>query len=82
MVAANMANKVVVIDVEKGKLEAIFESGIKPHPGRGANWVDPKFGPVNGTPHLGEGKVTVYGTDVDGTVRVVTDGHAYEVETD
>lgn len=63
MVAANMANKVVVIDVEKGKLEAIFETGIKPHPGRGANWIDPKFGPVNGTPHLGEGKVTVYGTD-------------------
>ncbi|MDE2322296.1 MAG: c-type cytochrome [candidate division NC10 bacterium] len=63
MVAANMANKVVVIDVEKGKLEAIFESGIKPHPGRGANWIDPKFGPVNGTPHLGEGKVAVYGTD-------------------
>jgi nitrite reductase (NO-forming) / hydroxylamine reductase len=63
MVAANMANKVVVIDVQEGKLEAIFETGIKPHPGRGANWVDPKFGPVNGTPHLGEGKVGVYGTD-------------------
>jgi len=63
MVAANMANKVVVIDVEKGKLEAIFETGIKPHPGRGANWIDPKFGPVNGTPHLGEGLVAVYGTD-------------------
>ncbi len=63
MVAANMSNKVVVIDTEKGKLEAIFETGIKPHPGRGANWIDPKFGPVNGTPHLGEGKVAVYGTD-------------------
>lgn len=63
MVAANMANKMVVIDAKTERLEAVFETGKIPHPGRGVNWVDPKFGPVNATPHLGEGKIAVYGTD-------------------
>ena len=32
-------------------------------PRLGANWVDPEYGPVNATTHLGEGKITVYGAD-------------------
>jgi nitrite reductase (NO-forming) / hydroxylamine reductase len=63
MVAANMANKMVVIDAMEEKLVAIFETGNKPHPGRGANWVDPKFGPVSATAHLGEGKIAVFGSE-------------------
>lgn len=64
--AANMRNKMVVVDSETGKQIAQIETGQKPHPGRGANWVDPKFGPVTATPHLGEGKVAAWGSDPKG----------------
>ncbi|MBI4509545.1 MAG: c-type cytochrome [Deltaproteobacteria bacterium] len=63
MVAANMRNKMAIVDVKDKKLVTTFETGIKPHPGRGANWRDPKFGWVNGTTHIGEGKLVVYGAD-------------------
>ncbi|HEC11562.1 MAG TPA: c-type cytochrome, partial [Acidimicrobiales bacterium] len=63
MLAANAADKIVVIDMEELKLEAIVDVGKTPHPGRGANWVDPKFGPVWATVYLGEGKLTLIGTD-------------------
>ncbi|MDH5756327.1 MAG: nitrite reductase, partial [Nitrospinota bacterium] len=38
----------------------------KPHPGRGANFDDPKYGPVHSTVHIGEGLVSVWGTDPEG----------------
>ncbi|HBG47253.1 MAG TPA: nitrite reductase [Deltaproteobacteria bacterium] len=63
LVAANMRNKVAVIDTVERKLAALVETGNKPHPGRGANWVDSKYGPVWATPHLGEPMVAVIGTD-------------------
>jgi len=63
LVAANMRNKVAVIDTVDRKLAALIETGNKPHPGRGANWVDPKYGPVWATGHLGEPMVAVIGTD-------------------
>ncbi|HHB11950.1 MAG TPA: nitrite reductase [Chromatiales bacterium] len=63
MVAANMANKTVVVDTKTGKLEAIINVGTKPHPGRGANWIDPKYGPVTGSTHIGEDIYTVWGSD-------------------
>lgn len=63
MVAANMSNKMVVVDVKKQKLAAIFETGVKPHPGRGANWQDPKYGWVNATTHIGQGLLAIYGAD-------------------
>lgn len=63
MVAANMRNQMVVVDTKEKKMVTKFETGIKPHPGRGANWEDPKFGAVNGTTHIGEPKMTVYGAD-------------------
>ncbi len=66
LVAANASNKMVVIDLVTQSLEAIIDTGITPHPGRGVNWVDPVYGWVNATPHIGEGKVTVYGADPDG----------------
>jgi nitrite reductase (NO-forming)/hydroxylamine reductase len=34
-----------------------------PHPGRGANFVDPKFGPVWATGDLGDEGISVIGTD-------------------
>ncbi len=62
-VAANQANKVAVIDALEGNLEALVETPAIPHPGRGANWIDPEFGPVWSTAHLGEGAMVAIGTD-------------------
>ncbi|MCP5055447.1 MAG: nitrite reductase [bacterium] len=66
LIAANMRDQMVVIDTKEKKFVAKFETGVKPHPGRGANWVDPEFGPVSATTHLGEGKITVFGSDPAG----------------
>ncbi len=63
LVAANMKNKVVVVNTEEEKIEAIVETGTKPHPGRGVNWVHPEYGPVWATGHLGEGLLAVIGVD-------------------
>ena len=64
LVAANARNKIAVIDAKEKKLVALIDTGgIKPHPGRGANWVDPEFGPVWATGHIGDSIVSVIGTD-------------------
>ncbi|MGQ9841186.1 MAG: cytochrome D1 domain-containing protein [Anaerolineae bacterium] len=63
LVAANQANKVAVVDALEGKLAALVETPKIPHPGRGANWVDPQFGPVWSTAHLGEASLIAIGTD-------------------
>ncbi|WP_456412125.1 cytochrome D1 domain-containing protein [Thiolapillus sp.] len=65
-IAANASNKMVVVDTDTQKLEAIIDTDKLPHPGPGANWIDPKCGPVGGTPHLGVGLVTVWGNDPAG----------------
>lgn len=63
LVAANMRNTVSVVDTKEGKLAANVKVGTKPHPGRGANWNDVKYGPVWATGHLGDDTVAVIGTD-------------------
>ena len=64
LVAANARNKVAVIDTKDNKLVALVETGgDRPHPGRGANFVHPKFGPVWATSHLGSEQITLIGTD-------------------
>lgn len=63
LVAANASNKVVVIDTKEGKLAGIADTKKIPHPGRGANFTHPKFGPVWATGHLGDDVVTLIGTD-------------------
>ena len=63
MDAANASNKIAVIDIKEGKLAATIEVGKTPHPGRGANFIDPKFGPVWATSHLGSEDISVIGTD-------------------
>ncbi|PCI46181.1 MAG: nitrite reductase [Alphaproteobacteria bacterium] len=62
-IAANASNKMVIIDTKTRKLEKIIDTASKPHPGPGANWIDSKCGPVGGTTHLGEGRVSVWGND-------------------
>ena len=63
IVAANASNKMVVIDLINQDLEAMFDTGLIPHPGRGVNWEDPVYGWVNATSHIGEGKLSIYGAD-------------------
>ncbi|UCV06955.1 nitrite reductase [Dechloromonas denitrificans] len=63
MDAANASNKIAVIDTKEGKLTKLVEVGKTPHPGRGANFVDPQFGPVWATGHLGDETISLIGTD-------------------
>ncbi len=63
LVAANAMNKIVVIDAKTREFVASVPVGSKPHPGRGANWVHPKYGPVWATGHIKDNKIAVIGTD-------------------
>lgn len=63
LVAANQSNKVAVIDAKEGKRAALVDVGKIPHPGRGANFVHPKYGPVWATGHLGDDSIALIGTD-------------------
>jgi len=63
MSAANKSNKIAVIDSKTSKLAALVDVGKIPHPGRGANFKDPKYGPVWATSHLGDDTISVIGTD-------------------
>lgn len=63
LVAANASNKIAVVDTKANKLAALVDVGKTPHPGRGANFVHPKYGPVWSTSHLGSEDVTLIGTD-------------------
>jgi nitrite reductase (NO-forming)/hydroxylamine reductase len=63
MSAANQSNKIAVVDSKEGELEALVEVGKIPHPGRGANFVHPKYGPVWATSHLGDETISLIGTD-------------------
>ncbi len=88
-IAANASNRIEIMDSVDRKFVASIETGTKPHPGPGANWVDPKCGPVGGTVHLGEGKITTWGNDPKGhpehawkiCYRTATDGAGLFIRT-
>lgn len=63
MVAANQSNKIAAVDLKEGKLERLIDVGKIPHPGRGANFVHPTYGPVWSTGHLGDETISLIGTD-------------------
>jgi nitrite reductase (NO-forming)/hydroxylamine reductase len=63
MSAANKSNKIAVVDSKEDRLVKLVEVGQIPHPGRGANFVDPKHGPVWATSHLGDDTISLIGTD-------------------
>ncbi|MBK7952666.1 MAG: c-type cytochrome [Candidatus Accumulibacter sp.] len=63
MDAANASDKIAVIDTKENKLASVVSVGKTPHPGRGANFVHPKFGPVWATSHLGDETISLIGTD-------------------
>ncbi|WP_370520511.1 cytochrome D1 domain-containing protein [Thioalkalivibrio sp. XN279] len=66
MTAANQSDKIAVVDAKEQKLAALVDVTRIPHPGRGANLVDPKFGPVWVTSALGNEEITFIGTDPEG----------------
>jgi nitrite reductase (NO-forming)/hydroxylamine reductase len=64
LVAANARHRIAIVDTKEGKLVDVINSGGQtPHPGRGANFNHPKFGPVWATSHLGDEAVSMIGTD-------------------
>ncbi len=63
LTAANQSDKIAVVDSKERKLTALIDVEKIPHPGRGANILDPEFGPVWITSALGNANITVIGTD-------------------
>jgi nitrite reductase (NO-forming)/hydroxylamine reductase len=63
LTAANKSNKIAVVDSKTSKLAGMVDVGKIPHPGRGANFKDPKYGPVWATSHLGDDTISIIGTD-------------------
>jgi nitrite reductase (NO-forming)/hydroxylamine reductase len=63
MVAANNSNKIAAVDLKEGKLTKLIDVGKIPHPGRGANFTHPQYGPVWSTGHLGDETISLIGTD-------------------
>ncbi len=63
LTAANQSDKIAVVDAKEREIEALVDAPKIPHPGRGANINDPKYGPVWVTSSLGNEAVTFIGTD-------------------
>jgi len=65
LTAANKSNKIAVVDSKDRNIEALIDVTEIPHPGRGANFKDPTYGPVWVTSALGNANITLIGTDPD-----------------
>ncbi len=63
LTAANKSNKIAVIDSKNRDLVALINVTKIPHPGRGANFISPKYGPVWATSAIGNDHITLIGTD-------------------
>ena len=63
LTAANGSDKIAVVDSRERRLEALVDVDKTPHPGRGANIIDPEYGPVWVTSALGNANVAFLGTD-------------------
>ena len=79
LVAANASNKIAAVDTKTGKLAALVDTKKLPHPGRGANFVHPKFGPVWATGHLGDAVVTLISTPSDKAADAKFKQHNWKV---
>ncbi|KAF1695275.1 cytochrome D1 domain-containing protein [Pseudoxanthomonas koreensis] len=63
LTAANNSDKIAVVDSRLEKMVALIDVDKIPHPGRGANFNHPKFGPVWATSALGNENITLIATD-------------------
>ena len=67
LVAANGVYNICVVDVVAKKvLQPCIATDKVPHPGRGANFVHPKYGPVWATTYIGADLLTFIGVDPKG----------------
>lgn len=66
LTAANQSDKIAVVDSRDRELEALVDAEKIPHPGRGANFDHPEYGPVWATSALGNADITLIGTDPEG----------------
>ncbi|GAB2490872.1 nitrite reductase [Arenimonas alkanexedens] len=65
LTAANQSDKIAVVDSREQRMVGLIDVDKIPHPGRGANFVHPTYGPVWGTSALGNANITLIGTDPD-----------------
>ena len=79
LVAANASNKIAAVDTKTGKLAALVDVAKIPHPGRGANFTHPKFGPVWTTGHLGADVLTLISTPSDEAKNAKFKEHNWKV---
>ncbi len=74
--ASQSSNWVAAIDVATMKILKKIPTGKKPHPGEGAVWMEDGV-EYAATPHIGEGKLTIWRTDnneIAGTVKTEAPG--------
>jgi nitrite reductase (NO-forming) / hydroxylamine reductase len=79
LVAANASHKIAAVDTKTGKLAALIDTKKIPHPGRGANFMHPQFGPVWATGHLGDDVVTLIGTPSEMKEHAKFKGNVWKV---
>jgi nitrite reductase (NO-forming)/hydroxylamine reductase len=79
LVAANASHKIAAVDTKTGKLAALIDTKKIPHPGRGANFVHPQYGPVWATGHLGDAVITLIGTPSEKKEHAKFKGNAWKV---
>ncbi|MGI9257894.1 MAG: cytochrome D1 domain-containing protein [Gammaproteobacteria bacterium] len=70
LTAANQSDKIAVVDSLERRLVRLVDVDSIPHPGRGANFEHPDFGPVWVTSALGNEKITMIATDPVGHPEV------------
>ncbi len=63
LTAANQSDKIAVVDSQEQKMVGLVDVEKIPHPGRGANFVHPEYGPVWATSALGNENITLIATD-------------------
>ena len=63
LTAANQSDKIAVVDSQDQKMVGLVDVEKIPHPGRGANFTHPKYGPVWATSALGNENITLVATD-------------------
>ena len=73
------SHKIAAVDTKTGKLAALIDTKKIPHPGRGANFVHPQYGPVWATGHLGDAVVTLISTPSDKKENAKYKGNNWKV---
>ena len=63
LTAANQSDKIAVVDSQDQKMVGLIDVDKIPHPGCGANFMHPTYGPVWATSALGNEKITLIATD-------------------